>query len=197
MRIGIDIDGCLTNEDDYRLAYVYKYCLERGIRRPNEPYSYEYKDSEWTHGMEEDYRSHYHEAYIQNTPVRLGAKEVLTLLREEGHTIILITGRYPAFEDSERGKRCRDLTEEWLRKNEIPYDALVYTGFPKISYIQKQNVDIMVEDFDETIKDCVKHFPTYCFDNRYNSTLKLDNMTRFYSWWDFYGLISDKCGWKE
>ncbi len=189
MRIGIDIDGCLTNEDDYRLAYVYKYCLEKGIQRPDEPYWYEYKASFWNNELEEDYRKYYHENYMKHIEPRYGAKEVLAKLQEEGHTIILITGRYPGFEDSERGKRCRDITEEWLRVNEIPHDSLVFTSFPKIQYICDQRVDIMVEDFDETLKDCVKHFPTFCYDNRYNMGLELENMTRFYSWYDFYGLF--------
>lgn len=186
MRIGIDIDGCITNEDEYRRAFMDKYCLEKGYPYLDDPYGYEIKASWWTHKIEDDYRSLYQETYFRYAIVRYGCKEVLNRLKEEGHEIYLITGRYPAFFDTEEGKKTRAITREWLMKNEIPFDKLVFTGFPKTQYIKAENVDVMIEDYEGTIRDCVKEFPTYCFDNSYNRGLELENMTRIYSWYDFY-----------
>lgn len=41
MRIGIDIDGVLTNDDDYILDTGTKFFLENNINSYVEPYEYE------------------------------------------------------------------------------------------------------------------------------------------------------------
>lgn len=186
MRIGIDIDGCLCDDDEYRLAYIFKYCDDHNLPTPDMPYGYEYKATWWGHEHETGWRDEYFDDYMENVPVRYGVLDIFRRLMDEGHEIILITGRWPGYEDSPRGMNVRERTQHWLVKNRIPYDKLVFTSFPKIEYIKKENIDVMVEDFDETISDCVKYWPTFCYDNRYNVGKDMENMTRFFSWYDFY-----------
>ena len=186
MRIGVDIDGCICDDDNYRLAYIYKFCLEKGLKEPDLPYGYEFKATFWSNELEEAWRDEYFDNYMQNVPVRYGVNEVFEWLHNEGHEIYLITGRWPACQQNEKGAHVREETEKWLKKNNIYFDKIVYTGFPKVDYIKKENIDVMIEDFEETLSDCSKIWPTFCYDNRYNQNLVLDNMVRFFSWYDFY-----------
>ena len=186
MRIGFDIDGCMTDDDEYRLAFMSKYAYENGMDILDDPCGYEHKASFWNREVEREYRQVYHEDYMRNVSPRYHCAEILKKLHDEGHQIILITGRYPGFYDTEEGKKVRSITEEWLKKNEIVYDKLVFTGFPKVEYIRNENVDLMVEDYDGTILDCLRYFPVFCYDNRYNRDLTDERVTRVYSWYDLY-----------
>ena len=51
----------------------------------------------------------------------------------------------------------------------------------------------MIEDSPETIPTFVKHTHVFCYDCRYNRDLKLDNMTRVFSWYDIYSKIRKVC----
>lgn len=42
MRIGIDIDGVLTNDDEYILDCTSKYCYENNLEGFIDPYNYFY-----------------------------------------------------------------------------------------------------------------------------------------------------------
>lgn len=43
MNIGIDIDGVLTNDDDYILDFTSKYCYEHGLKGFDNANLYEYR----------------------------------------------------------------------------------------------------------------------------------------------------------
>ena len=47
----------------------------------------------------------------------------------------------------------------------------------------------MIEDSPSTIEAINKIVKVLCYDNRYNRDLKLDNVTRVYSWYDIYNKI--------
>ena len=47
MNIGIDIDGVLTNDDDYILDFTSKYCYEHGLKGFDNANLYEYRKLNW------------------------------------------------------------------------------------------------------------------------------------------------------
>ena len=106
MIIGIDIDGVLIDDDTYRLDNMAKYCYENELPNIDNPYSYE-KKCNWTSDIYEDYRKKYFFNYIKTAPVRAYASEIIKKLHDEGHKIIIITGRYKTQEDSELGNQMR------------------------------------------------------------------------------------------
>lgn len=190
MNIGIDIDGCLMDDDTYRLDTMSKYCFENNLNDIDYPYNYERKCNFPSVEVKEDYRSQYYFEYVKNAPARVYAKEVIKLLRDRGHKIIIITGRYKTTEDSKMGKQMRNDTVNWLNKNEIYFDEICYAKMPKTKEVQENNIDIMIDDSPEIIGELVKYTKVLCFDNRYNRDINYVNMTRVFSWYDIYSKIS-------
>ncbi len=193
MRIGIDIDGVLTNEDDYILECATKFCYENNLEYFNNPYNYETKKFSWNNDKNilEQYRDKYFYEYVKNEPPRKFASEIIKKLKEDGHEIFIITGRYKSHDNNGEGRQMRTQIKEWLNKNEIVYDKLIFAKVPKIKELKENKIDIMIEDSPSTIpliNDIVKVF---CFDNRYNRNLECTNMTRVFSWYDIYMRIKN------
>lgn len=186
MNIGIDIDGVLTNDDEYILSCTSKYCYENNINGFIEPYRYEYRKLNWNQEQIDNYRNKYFDEYVDNEPIRKFASEVIKKLREDGHKVFIITGRYKSHDDTPDGENMRERIKKWLAKNGVIYDKVVFAKVPKIRELQENEIDLMIEDSPTTIpaiKDIVKVF---CFDTRYNRNLQCNNMTRVFSWYDIY-----------
>lgn len=190
MNIGIDIDGVLMDDDTYRLDTMTKYCYENNLGTLDNPYKYESKCN-WSEEIKEDYRQKYFFEYIKDMPARMFASEVIQKLHDEGNKIIIITGRYKTQEDSKIGEQMRNYTVNWLNKNKIFYDEICYAHCPKTKEIQEKNIDIMIDDSPEILKEIVKYTQVLCFDNRYNTNLQYDNMIRVFSWYDVYRAINN------
>ena len=185
MKIGIDIDGVLTNEDEYLLDTTTKYCYENKLKNYIDANNYETRKFNWSKEILNDYREKYFFEYVKNYPPRLYAKEIINKLKEEKHTIYIITSRHLSFEKNEKGNQMRQHIKKWLNKNNIYYDEL-YFFKDKVKESKKLNLDLMIEDSPETIPEYLKFVKVFCYDCRYNQNLKDKNLTRVYSWYDIY-----------
>lgn len=190
MRIGIDIDGVLIDDDTYRLDHMTKYCYENGLPNLDNPYAYEQKCN-WKKEIRQDYREKYFFDYIKNAPIRNFASEIIKKLHEEGNKIIIITGRYKTQEESKVGQQMREATVNWLNKNHIAYDKICYATSPKTKEVKENQIDIMIDDSPEVLEEVSKITKVLCFDNRYNRDLIYDNMTRVFSWYDIYRKVKE------
>lgn len=101
MNIGIDIDGVLTNDDEYIMDTTTKYVFENKLEGFEDPYSYEYRKFNWTKEILDDYRKEYFWNYIENEPARKYASEVIKKLKEEGNHIYIITSRHNTTKNTE------------------------------------------------------------------------------------------------
>ena len=191
MKIGIDIDGCMIDEDEYRLSYMSKYCFEHGLPEPDLPHAYEHKASWWDWEMEHAYRPHYHNEYYRNARIRYCCKEVMDKLKEEGHELVLITGRHPAYEGEDAYREMEEITIKWLEDNEITYDKIVFADYPKTRAILEEKVDVMLDDYEGVMRVCTKEIPCFCYDCVHNQGLDLPNMYRVYTWYDLYRKIHE------
>ena len=191
MNIGIDIDGVLTNDDDYLIDTITKYVLENNLEGLKRPYVYEYGKVNWSKSILDNYREKYFWDYCQNEPTRKYASEVIKKLKDEGNNIYIITSRHFTTENTKEGEKSREITKNWLEKNKIIYDELYFSP-DKTKEIDSLKIDIIIEDSPETIPTFVKHTHVFCYDCRYNRELILDNMTRVFSWYDIYMKIQSK-----
>lgn len=192
MNIGIDIDGVLTNDDDYILDFTSKYCYENNIKLFDNPNEYEYRKLNWNKDIINDYRNKYFLSYIKNEPARKFANEIIKKLRLEGHKIFIITARYKTAENGTIGdENVRECTLNWLRKNEIEYDKIIFTKIPKVKEILENKIDLMIEDSPTTINELVKVVKVLYYDTRYNRNIKHENIIRVYSWYDIYMKINE------
>ena len=161
MNIGIDIDGVLTNDDDYFLDYTAKYCYENNLKSFVNPNLYEYKKLNWDKNTINDFRIKYFLNYIKNEPARKFASEVTKKLKEDGHKIFIITARHKTAENGEfANENVRECTLDWLRRNDIVYDKVIFTKTPKVREILENKIDLMIEDSPDTINELVKYLLT-------------------------------------
>ena len=191
MKIGIDIDGVLTNYDDYILDFTSKYCYEHGLKGFDNANLYEYKKLNWDENTINNYREEFFLNYIKNEPARKFASEIIKKLRNDGNKIFIITARYKTFENGQiNNENVKECTLNWLRKNKIEYDKVIFTKPPKVKEILENKIDIMIEDSPTTINELVKVVNVLYYDTRYNRDIEHENITRVYSWYDIYMKIN-------
>ena len=190
MRVGIDIDGVLTNVGQFELDYLTKYCVENGV-------SYEVGERDYdpakTFGIKEEIEDHFWSQYLEYYAIhelaRPFASEVIKKLKEEGNEIYIITARTLSNRKDSIGEHMRNLVKEWLKNNEIFYDKLIFSkasNEKKVQEILDYKIDVMIEDNPNNIMELSKVVPILCYDTEYNRNCLGENITRCYSWYDIY-----------
>lgn len=190
MNIGFDIDGVLTNEEDYLTECLTKYVYENNLPDITNPLGFETRKYDDMEKMFSIYLDNFVWEYAENWKPRLFASEIIHKLRQDGHKIFIITSRRPAVTGTKSDEKMQSVIKNWLSKNKIEYDGLFFEKDKTIK-MKELKLDAMVEDNPETIPTFVKITHTFCFDNRYNTHLNLENMTRVYSFYDLYRKINN------
>ncbi len=192
MNIGIDIDGVLTNLEEYIKIYGSKYAVENNLGFDLEMG----KDSVYGFKSKEDSNNFWEKNwfdYAYNVPVRPFAAEIIKKLKEKGNNIIIITARTydkPIVKYGiENQKRMEKAIIKWLKNNNIEYDKIIFSGLSKIESCLENHIDIMIEDSTYNIEQLKKITKVMCFDAKYNSLYKDNNITRIYNWNDIYKII--------
>lgn len=191
MRIGIDIDGVLTDMERFLADYGSKFCVENDISLNIENIEYdEFKTFNWTEEQGIKFWNEYIIYYATKYPARDLASEVIKKLKEEGHEIYIITARNDYGVPKEYiGKMRDEIVPRWLKENEIPYSKIIYTEGSKLPYVVGNYIELMIEDSPINIVDISSKVPTFCYNNLYNKDVKGENITRVYSWYDIYDKI--------
>ena len=192
MRIGIDIDGVITDIERFMLDYGAKYFVE--INLPLNISLGEYDDTKFYNCSEEQaikFWNEYLVYYATEYEPRDFAQEVMKKLKEDGNEIYIITARDDYGLPQEFVGKMKEMVEKWLEENDIRYDKIIYTEGSKLPYCVGNYIDVMVEDSPENIKDISTKIPTICFNCFYNKDVKGENITRAYSWYDVYEIIKN------
>lgn len=193
MKIGIDVDGVLTNVEQFEIDFASKYYFINTNRHIENPYGY---------GSQKIFNAEVNEdnkfwskaiyKYVKE-PARRYASEVIKTLKNKGHEIFIITNRISdlSYCDISKSKMIKIL-KKWLKKNKIYYDKLIFSSGTKIDDLQKNKVDIMIEDTPKNIVALAKQFKILCYDAKYNQNIKCDeNIIRVYSWYDILDKINN------
>lgn len=195
MRIGIDIDGVLTNIEQFVLDYISKYCVENNIEYNISDMNYEYsKTFNISREIELEFWNTYLEKYAVNEKARPFASEVINKLKEEGNEIYIITARWLSNRDDDVGKNMREMVKKWLAENKIVYDKLVFSKAEKEKKSQEiieNKIDLMIEDSPNNINELSKIIPVICYNAQYNKDCSENKIIRCYSWYDIYNKISN------
>lgn len=185
MRIGIDIDGVLTDVIRYACDYGSKYFYEKYGKLDINMDSWSLKDM-FNVNDEEDKECWLSivENYAANESSRPFASEIIKKMKNDGNSIYIITARGAEKWDDVDG--CmNNIVKYWLKHNEIEYDYLIFSK-DKLEMCKKYNIDIMIEDKTENINSVSTQIPVICFDANHNRNLKGENIYRAYSWYDVY-----------
>lgn len=185
MRIGIDIDGVLTDEHQYIIDYGTRFFYKNNI-----PFKINKKiyDSKEVFGVsQENYEkfwdNHIFE-YSKKIPVRDFASEIINKLKEK-NTIYIITSRSYTTYENQYKEEMQNTVKKWLINNKIFYDEIIFTD-NKSDICKKLNIDLLIEDKPENIKSVSEVTKVICYDHPYNEDIDANNVIRAYSWYDIY-----------
>lgn len=192
MNIGIDLDGVLTNFNEFCMSYGTKYASEIGKEKIVNSKGYESIEIfSWDIQTDMQFWEKYNSKYAEEEKPRPFAKEVLDKLKADGHNIYIITARASEFEDIEAQSKMQDMVKNWFVNNELYYDELIFSTVNKLENCRENNIDIMIEDSPHNIKQLAEFLPIMCFDTRYNKNCEGRNIIRVYSFYDIYEKIKE------
>lgn len=198
MRIGVDIDGVLTDIERWQLDYASKFYYEKYGKQIVNHKGFDTFDifDVDTKYNDEFWLLHYKE-YCTNVDVRRFANEVIDKLINEGNEIYIITARGSFLFDGSLDKILMtketndNIVLNWLKQNNIQYNNSIFTSDDKLDTCTSNNIDIMIEDCTKNINDISTKIPVLCFNAGYNEDVSDNNITRCYSWYDIYSKIKE------
>lgn len=191
MKIGIDIDGCITNQEDFLINFGTKF-----IALNDMPFKIENNDAldstdifGWSD--EDAHNFWFQNRKFLNYETRPFCSEVIAKLRKEGHQIYIITARHNGDKwwNLKDRDRVEKITKKYLKKFKIKYDYLIFTN-NKLDEIIKNKIDVMIEDDIKNIETLSKQIPILVMNSRFNSRYNFNNTIRVYSWYDIYSKIN-------
>ena len=190
MRIGIDIDGVLTDEHRFIIDNGTKYFSDRNIQYKVHTDIYDSeKVFEVTNEQYSEFWKNYLFDYSKNTLIRPFASQIINKLKKENNEIYIITARYFTTYENENKERMQNIVKEWLDKNNVVYDEIIFSE-NKVDVCNKLNIHVMIEDKPENILSISNEIPVICYDHPYNEKLRNNNIIRCYSWYDIYEKIN-------
>ena len=140
MNIGFDIDETLTNSEKYIkdlcLTFIKKNQLPYKMVNPNAQSASDMFD--WSFEVFCKFWEDYGFIYEKNVPARNEASDVLNYLRNEGHTIYIVTSRFT--------NNTFERSKNWLIENNIPFDYLAVDVKDKAQYCLDNNIQLFVDD---------------------------------------------------
>ena len=190
MRIGIDIDGVLTDIEQWQLDVGGKFFskFNKGVINKD---GYEIKEIfNVSNELDNEFWNEYLYEYVTKEPSRKYASEVIKKLKEEGNEIYIVTARYLTDRNTEDGEKMRKIVVDWLSEQKIDYDEIIFSPDDKKKDCKKYNIDVMIEDKVDNINKISSIIPVICFHAGYNKECKGKNIYRVYNWYDIYNLIN-------
>lgn len=196
MKIGIDIDGVLTDIEKWQLDYGSKFYYENYHKGIINNKGYE-TDEIFDSSRECDnlFWDKYFKDYSVNVEVRKFAAEIISNLKNEGYEIYIITARGSFLSHSSSvmsKKENEQIVKKWLNKNNIYYDQIIFSPEDKLDICINNKIDIMIEDKVDNINKISTKIPVICYNAGYNEVCKGKNIYRVYSWYDIYYTIKNK-----
>ena len=190
MRIGIDIDGVLTDIEQWKLDVGGKFFSKFNKSVLNKD-GYEItKIFNVSDELDSQFWNEYLYEYVTKEPSRKYASEVIKKLKDDGNEIYIVTARYLTDRNNEDGEKMRKIVVNWLVEQKIDYDEIIFSPEDKKENCKKYNIDIMIEDKVDNINKISSIIPVICFHAGYNNECKGKNIYRVYNWYDIYNLIN-------
>lgn len=184
-KLGIDIDGVLTEEGPENNSIWQQKMIDFFNRKINlEKNTYNLAEA---FGLNDEELNLFLEKELQNiysqVPPAQGAKETLSELKDKGFKIILITARH---------SEHNDVTKNWLKKYNIPYDNL-YHEHDKAPLVEKLNLKLFIEDNkNNALSISAKNIPVILVNKYHNRDLKENDLIyRANNWQDIKGHLND------
>ena len=190
LKIGVDLDGVIF--DSERIFRVYTDLhdvieLHQISIIDNREIKFQDRYN-WTQNIIDDFMDKYQTNIIMDAPFMPGAKEVLKMLKEEGHQLIIITAR------GNKKKEHIAMTEDILKKNDMYiFDKYIWGVNNKSEICANEKLDLMIEDSDRNCKVISdKKIKTIYFKDAPNYEIQENEYLKtLYNWGEVYRYIKE------
>lgn len=190
MKIGIDLDGVVFDtEKDFRIySELYDLIELKQNSKVNEKEIKFQNRFNWSTKQVEDFMMKYCDTILESSNYMPGAKNILKMLKEDGHELIVITAR------GTLNKNIIALTQERLKQDKMNiFDKYYFASEDKASVCKQENIDIMIDDSNTNCKNTsdnkiktiyLKDAPSH--DMEENEYLKV-----LYNWGEIYRFLKE------
>lgn len=196
MNIGIDIDGVLTDVRQFIIEEGLKYCEKNKKGKLVNINGFNSDDIfDWGKEADTDFWVKNIFYYAENNPVIEGASENIQKLKDDGHKIYIITARWLTTDEADElfegnpGEKMRNTVKNWLAKNNIIYDKLIFSGSDKLNSIIENNIDVMIDDSPKNVMQLSQFTKVLCYNWTYNREVEGKNIYRCNNWNETYSKI--------
>lgn len=176
MRIGVDIDGVVSDSYPYWLQELNRH-FGKDVKIITD---YD------MHTIFDVPRSDMNDFFVSNVEsllfmpdIVVGAKEGIETLVKEGHEIIYVTARAP---------EEKDVTLRWLAKGDIPHEHVLFSGFnSKVDLVKEWEIEVFIEDYHVNAQQIAEiGVPVFLLTTSYNQAHEglPEGITRCQNWED-------------
>lgn len=142
MKIGIDIDGVILDFERLVRTYAELYDIielnGKGLMAKNEDRFQ--KRYNWNDTELKQFKDKYFINLSREAKLMPGVKEVLNLLKKEGHEFIIISARGNDYNE------MKDIVQEIFHKENLSFDKYYWKQTDKIDVVLSENIDVMIDD---------------------------------------------------
>lgn len=178
MKIGVDIDGVLTNLSDFEYKYGKKYFkksddeIDRSTLSVRKMFNVSKKE-------ESKFWLKYIWKYCLSEKLRPDMVDALNKLHDASNEIHIITARVHTTEDTTLGSFFRWMVRRSLNKAGLKYEGINYVSDENSAEEKKKicenlGIDVMIEDEVDNINSIKDTSYVYVVDHEYNKEVKDD-----------------------
>lgn len=197
MNIGIDIDDTVSKTAEIMIGYANIFNIEvvkKEIKQNNlgAILDHKYLDAlyNWTKDEKKEFIEKYYKNILKEVRVKEYASEILRKLKQEENQIYFITARITGIKNTDTIK----LTEEWLKKNDIPYDEIIFDAQDKLAVCKEKKIDVFIDDSLENCKMVQQENRiSFLMDSIMNRNIDDNTIKRVHNWKEVYENIKEIC----
>ena len=190
MKIGIDLDDTTFITVKSMLKYADKFEEEiSGIPTNRDSFGliknryYLKVLYGWDEKTKFDFFDKYYKNVLEECTIMPNADKTIKKLKEEGDTIHFITARLMNIKDCD----TEAITKESLKKFNIPYDSLNLHISDKLSFCEKNEIDLLIEDSYETCRELTENgIKSILMTTKMNADIDAQGIVRVNNWDEIY-----------
>ena len=190
MKIGIDLDDTTFITVKSMLKYADKFEEEiSGVPTNRDSFGliknryYLKVLYGWDEKTKFDFFDKYYKNVLEECTIMPDADKTIKKLKEEGDTIHFITARLMNIKDCD----TETITKESLNKFHIPYDSLNLHISDKLSFCQKNKIDLLIEDSYETCRELTENgIKSILMTTKMNANIDAQGIVRVNNWDEIY-----------
>lgn len=182
MIIGIDLDGVLFDSESFYRSYAELFDIKIGGKGTKDKSQVNIIDKyNWTLKEFEQFNDECMKKITLTAPVKPYAKEVINLLKERGHKLIVFSAR-GGLSEWEIGA-----TYERLKKEGLTFDKIILNLTNKVDKCKEEGVDVMIDDsFNNVNLIADKGINCLYFRELPSLPSNHENIIEIYSWGEVY-----------